>query len=97
MSKQISCVNKIDRENPHERITHIGGTHNWIKWRITQAEGVRLTEEAKRYGLVAFHVGSGNDKVDVIVKVSAAGHKYLTTEPDGETQNNLLSLSECSL
>jgi hypothetical protein len=33
---QIMCVNKQPRSDPHERISHIGGTHeDGSKWKIT--------------------------------------------------------------
>jgi hypothetical protein len=38
---QILCVNKSDRYNPHERITHIGGKNaNGTRWHITQEAAI---------------------------------------------------------
>jgi hypothetical protein len=88
---QIECINKRDRPNPHERITHLGGTQDG-GWKITQAEAIDYIER-KEWG---FWVKPRASKsVWVEVAISRCGHKYLKTENDGEDQNNLLSLPEC--
>lgn len=88
---EIKCVNKSDRQNPHERITHVGGYVN-SQWKITQEEAIAYIES----GEWKFWVKPSNaDSVWVIVAVSRFGNKYLKTEADGEQPNNLLSLPEC--
>lgn len=88
---EIKCVNKSDRQNPHERITHVGGYVN-SQWKITQEEAIAYIEN----GEWKFWVKPSNtDSVWVIVAVSRYGNKYLKTEADGEQPNNLLSLPEC--
>jgi Protein of unknown function (DUF3892) len=88
---QIKCINKADRMNPHERITHVGG-YTDKQWKITQQEAVNYIES----GEWKFWVKPPNaDSVWVIVVTSRYGHKYLKTEADGEQPNNLLSLPEC--
>ena len=94
MAIQIRCVNKLNRSNPHERITHIGGIENGQRWRVTQEQGIVTTEAAARRGEYAFFVERGGSRSNVIVGTHN-GHKYLTTTPDGEKQDNLLSLPEC--
>jgi hypothetical protein len=92
MSNQIFCINKIDRMNPHERITHIGGINpNGERWRITQQEAISGIESGKW----KFHVRVGYRDVKVIVSVSQYGYKYIKTETDGDLPDNLLSLPEC--
>lgn len=89
---QIKCINKSDRYNPHERITHIGGTDSdGSRWKITQQEAIEGIETGKW----TFYVSAYGKSVRVIVAESQYGHKYLKTENDGEQPNNLLSLPEC--
>jgi hypothetical protein len=87
MAKQIACVNKDDRKNLYERITHVGGS--WGK--ITQSEAIQQIET---YGEL-FYVYSLGHTVRVIVAVSRFGNKYLKTDPDHDTPDNLLNLPEC--
>jgi hypothetical protein len=87
MPQQVTCINKRgDHYDPHERINHIGGAG----WRVTQAEGIEHVEADPRSYFVSAAAGS----VWVTVGVHN-GHKYLTTEADGASQNNLLALREC--
>ena len=87
---QIKCINKDDRYDPHERITHVGG-YVTKQWKITQAEAIRYIEN----GEWEFYVRVGDQSVWVVVATSRYGNKYLKTQADGEGQNNLLSLPEC--
>lgn len=92
MSNQILCVNKTDRMNPHERITHIGGVNNQgQRWRVSQEEAISAIEQNRWQ----FHVRAGYRDVRVVVAVSPYGNKYIKTEADEYQPNNLLSLPEC--
>lgn len=90
---QITCINKSDRLNPHERITRVGGGAGGLlgHWRKTQQEAIRDIET----GTNNFYVSVRGISVWVVVAVSRFGNKYLKTEADGEQPNNLLNLPEC--
>jgi hypothetical protein len=87
---QIECVNKTDRDNPWERITHVGG-RSGNGWKITQEVAISYIER----GEWSFYVSVRGDRADVIVATSRFGNKYLKTKADGDQPNNLLSLPEC--
>lgn len=93
---EVKCVNKSDRYNPWERITHIGGDG----WKLSQQDAIDGIEAGKWRFFVRRRGSSLSsavlgDQVEVIVAVSRFGNKYLKTEADGEEPNNLLSLREC--
>lgn len=89
---RIRCINKDDRENPYERITHLGGTNSsGGSWKTTQKEIIRMIDA----GTHSFYVDVEGDRVGVITATSRFGNKYVKTEADGDEPNNLLSLPEC--
>ena len=89
---QITCIKKMELYNPNERITHIGGLNpNNKKWQLTQEEAIKGIEDGKW----EFYVRAGGHTVEVIVAVSRFGNKYLKTESDGDSPDNLLSLPQC--
>jgi len=89
-SVQISCINKDDRYNAYERITHVGGIHSNQRWKLTLDDAIKSIEN----GTYAFYT-SVNDHVRKVVVATRLGKKYLRTEADSDTPDNLLSLSEC--
>ena len=90
---RITCINKQDRHDPFDRILYVGGGATLLgSWRKSQSDVIHEIESR----INTFYVMSGPYRADVIVRVSRFDNKYITTEPDGENQNNLLSLPECS-
>ena len=88
---QVTCINKTDRFNPYERISHIGGGGSILtSWRMTTDEAIDAIEN----GTHEFYVDRESIFVNVIV-ATHSGRKYLKTVAEGENPNNLLSLSEC--
>jgi hypothetical protein len=71
-------------------LTHVGGsTLDGVPWGLTIPEAVALQESRMFDFFVEVPTG---EMVGVLVKLSPAGHKYLTTSPDGVVANNLDSL-----
>ena len=92
--QQITCINKSERLNPHERILSIGGFNaDGKRWRISQEEAV----SGIRDGSWAFFVDVNGKSVDVVVATSANNNFYIKTQADGVHPNNLLALTECKL
>jgi hypothetical protein len=89
---QVSCINKTDRFNPHERVRSIGGRNgDGTSWKLNEEDAITGIESGKW----SFYVSQQGRTVDVIVAMSAYGHKYLKTVADGQQPDNLLSLREC--
>jgi len=83
---QITCINKTDRFNPHERIQNVGGPG----FKFSQPDVIRCIEQ----GIHSFYVSVGGYTINVIVVVHN-GNKYIKTQNDGVQPDNLLRLPEC--
>ena len=88
---QIECINKVDRFNPWDRITHVGGSTG-RNWKITQQQAIAFIENGEWDFWVEVPNG---DSVWVVVTTSPYGNKFIKTQSDGDSPNNLLSLPEC--
>jgi hypothetical protein len=90
--REVTCVNKSDRYDPHERILRIGGANaDSSRWYATQQQAITWIENRQ----FELFVRAGGREVKVVVAISRFGHKYIKTEADGEQPDNLLSLPEC--
>lgn len=87
----LCSVKRREQPGAHERIQGIGGMHGGkIPWRHTRDDAIKNIDDKK----IRYYVQLSDGRtVDVIAP--KATPRYLTTEPDGERQNNLLSLPDC--
>lgn len=88
-SAQVKCINKNPREDRYHSITHVGGFTDQ-QWKITKELAISYIER----GEWEFYTFVGGHRRKVIVAVRN-GRKYLKTEADQDTPDNLLSLPEC--
>lgn len=88
-SAQIGCINKQPRNDPHHRITHVGGFTD-RQWKITSDDAITYIET----GAWEFFTLVNGRQARVTV-ANHLGRKYLKTIADWDTPDNLLSLPEC--
>lgn len=88
---EVKCINKTNRPDPHERISHIGGINpDGTKWKLPLDQAISGIESGKW----KFYTSVNGKSVWVVI-ATHNGRKYLKTEADGAQTNNLLSLPEC--
>jgi hypothetical protein len=88
---QVQCINKRNRPGPHERIQSIGGLNgDGTRWKLSEDEAIAGMKAAKWM----FYTNVSGRRASVRIGYHL-GREYLTTEPDGQQPNNLLSLPEC--
>jgi hypothetical protein len=91
---QVSCIKKRDRQNPHERIEGLGGIHNNQRW--YQLEDAIIAELEKPDAVRQFnYYTSVNGRTAYVIVATHNGRKYLKTQNDGYSPDNLLSLPNC--
>ena len=86
---EIKCINKEPRLDPYHRIVNVGGFTD-KRWKIGLEAAISHIEQ----GTWEFYTHVGGHKRKVIV-AERLGRKYLKTEADRDTPDNLLSLPEC--
>lgn len=88
---KVSCINKNDRYSAYEKISNIGGTRSdGTRWKFTLSEAIAYIEN----NTYSFYTLVGGHERNVII-ATRNGSKYLKTEADADTPDNLLSLPEC--
>jgi hypothetical protein len=89
---QISCINKTPRQDPHLRISHVGGINaSGSRWELSEDDAIAGIKQAQ-WNFFVNVTRAG--RVDVII-ATHEGHEYLKTRADGLHSNNLLALPEC--
>ena len=86
---RVTCINKQPRNNPHEGITHLGGTAGG-GWRWPRQQVI----DSIKAGTNTFHTLVGGNRAEVGV-VDGPNGPYVRTHADGKWNDNLLSLPEC--
>jgi hypothetical protein len=90
-SHEVDCIRKPDRSTK-KRIAAIGGrSADGTPWLVDLDTAIAGIENDRWH----FHVGRGTTEVEVLIDTGRSGQPYLTTEPDGRKDNNLLELQEC--
>jgi hypothetical protein len=91
ISAEIKCITKRDRQSRHERIHSVGGVNpDGARWKLSEEEAIAGIENGKW----AFYTRGGGESANVIIAMHL-GRKYLKTDRDSTTKDNLLSLPEC--
>jgi len=90
---QVTCITKPTPSSPHEHITHLGNPAAGWKW---TREQVIASIDA---GTNTFYVIDPYTKkrADVGVVRPSGRNPYVRTYADGDWNDNLLSLNQCSL
>jgi hypothetical protein len=87
---EVNCINKPDRDSPHEHITHIGYAG---KWRMTREEAVRrIKQKIDTFFVIDKRTGT---RADVGVVEPAGRPPHLRTYADRVWNDNLLAQQEC--
>lgn len=92
---EVTCINKPDRNSPHEHITHIGNITNTPpnRWRMARETAIAQIDSGQsRF----FTVDKSTGKKCYVAVVREPGkHPYLRTHADGKYNDNLLAQPEC--
>lgn len=83
---QITCINKLPRNDTHEGITHLGGPG----WKWTRQQVVNSINGKTN----SFYTMVDGKRADVGV-VNGSYGQYVRTYADGVWNDNLLALDEC--
>lgn len=90
---QVTCINKQQRQNPHEGITHLGGGSGANRWRWTRQQVIESIEAKTN----TFYTLDRNGRRANVGVVDGPNGKYVRTYADGVWNDNLLALEECRI
>jgi hypothetical protein len=85
---QVTCINKLPRQDPYEGITHLGGA----TWRWTRAQVIESINAKTN----TFYTFVGGTRANIGV-VNGPNGPYVRTYADGKWNDNLLALPECRI
>lgn len=92
MPSQITCITKPDRENTHEAIQYVGGIRgSGSQFYISRRECADDIDSGRDSYFV--HVGLYKTNVTTYQR---NGEKFIRTNADATTTDNLLSLKSCT-
>lgn len=84
---QVTCINKLPRNDPHEGITYLGGSG----WKWPRADVIQSIRNKTN----TFFTRVNGKRADVGI-VEGQNGAYLRTYADGQWNDNLLALPECA-
>ena len=87
MQYEVTCTKK---HSTYERITELGCRANGANFHFSEEEAIRRIKDGDE-----FYVNRPDGHVVKVRIAEREGQPYLTTEPDGERPNNLISLPHC--
>ena len=90
---QVTCITKPHPQSPHEHITALGNPA--VGWKWSREDVIRSIDA----GTNTFYVLDPytGKRSDVGVVRSSGKAPYVRTHADGDWNNNLLSLNQCSI
>jgi len=90
---KVTCIDKPHPLSPHEHITHLGNPR--VGWKWTREEVIRSIDAGTNtFFVIDPYTGK---RSDVGVVRPAGRPPYVRTHADGDWNDNLLSLSQCTL
>lgn len=92
--KEVSCITKPDRNDRYSRIEAVGGGGSILTgWKMSLDDAIKRIED----GTLQLYTEVGGHRQNIVVVTPLVGLKYLRTEADRDTPDNLLSLPECPI
>ena len=90
---KVTCITKPHPQSPHEHITHLGNPAAGWKW--TREDVISSIDAGTN---TFFVLDPNNGKRSEVGVVRPTGRDpYVRTHADGDWNDNLLSLNQCTL
>jgi hypothetical protein len=90
---KVTCITKPHPQSPHEHITHLGNPA--ARWKWTREDVIRSIDAGTN---TFFVLDPNNGKRSEVGVVRPTGRDpYVRTHADGDWNDNLLSLNQCTL